>query len=127
MRWSSPPAMNSSGARASLRKSTKVSCGPGWRLASTLPQKTLPDAGFRNGYLGLTRTGAKDSMTLTPEGVRGINSQGGTVLGTSRGLQDPAEMVDTLAQRAIDVLFVVGGDGTLRGAQEIADEADRRG
>jgi 6-phosphofructokinase 1 len=36
-------------------------------------------------------------------------------------------MVDTLTQRAIDVLFVVGGDGTLRGAQEIADEADRRG
>jgi len=83
--------------------------------------------GFRNGYLGLTRTGAKDSMTLTPEGVRGINSQGGTVLGTSRGWQEPAEMVDTLTQRAIDVLFVIGGDGTLRGAQEIADEADRRG
>jgi 6-phosphofructokinase 1 len=83
--------------------------------------------GFRNGYLGLTRAGAKDSMTLTPESVRGINSQGGTVLGTSRGWQDPAEMVDTLTQQAIDVLFVVGGDGTLRGAQEIADEADRRG
>jgi 6-phosphofructokinase 1 len=83
--------------------------------------------GFRNGYLGLTRTGAKDSLTLTPEGVRGINSQGGTVLGTSRGWQDPAEMVDTLTQRAIDILFVVGGDGTLRGAQEIVEEADRRG
>jgi 6-phosphofructokinase 1 len=83
--------------------------------------------GFRNGYLGLTRTGAKESMTLTPEGVRGINSEGGTVLGTSRGRQDPAEVVDTLAQRAIDILFVVGGDGSLRGAQAIAEEADRRG
>jgi 6-phosphofructokinase 1 len=83
--------------------------------------------GFRNGYLGLTRSGSKDSMTLTPDSVRGINSEGGTVLGTSRGGQDPAEMVDTLAQRAIDVLFVVGGDGTLRGAQALADEAERRG
>jgi 6-phosphofructokinase 1 len=83
--------------------------------------------GFRNGYLGLTRTGAKDSMTLTPETVRGINGEGGTMLGTSRGQQDVVEMVDTLAQRAIDILFVVGGDGTLRGAQAIADEADRRG
>jgi 6-phosphofructokinase 1 len=83
--------------------------------------------GFRNGYLGLTRTGAKDSMTLTPETVRGINGEGGTMLGTSRGQQDVVEMVDTLAQRAIDMLFVVGGDGTLRGAQAIADEADRRG
>jgi 6-phosphofructokinase 1 len=83
--------------------------------------------GFRNGYLGLTRTGAKDSMTLTPETVRGINGEGGTMLGTSRGQQDVVESVDTLAQRAIDMLFVVGGDGTLRGAQAIADEADRRG
>jgi 6-phosphofructokinase 1 len=83
--------------------------------------------GFRNGYLGLTRTGAKDSMTLTPEAVRGISGEGGTVLGTSRGRQDAAEMVDTLVERAIDVLFVVGGDGSLRGAQAIADEADRRG
>jgi 6-phosphofructokinase 1 len=83
--------------------------------------------GFRNGYLGLTRTGAKDSMTLTPETVRGINGEGGTMLGTSRGQQDVVEMVDTLAQRAIDMLFVVGGDGTLRGAQAIADQADRRG
>jgi 6-phosphofructokinase 1 len=83
--------------------------------------------GFRNGYLGVTRTGAKDGMTLTPETVRGINGEGGTMLGTSRGEQDVVEMVDTLAQRAIDMLFVVGGDGTLRGAQAIADEADRRG
>jgi 6-phosphofructokinase 1 len=83
--------------------------------------------GFCNGYLGLTRTGAKDSMTLTPETVRGINGEGGTVLGTSRGQQDVVEMVDTLAQRAIDMLFVVDGDGTLRGAQAITDEADRRG
>ena len=36
-------------------------------------------------------------------------------------------MVDTLLARGIDVLFVVGGDGSLRGAQAIADEAARRG
>jgi 6-phosphofructokinase 1 len=83
--------------------------------------------GFRNGYLGLTGAAVKDSITLTPDGVRGINREGGTVLGTSRGRQDPAEVVDNLAERAIDVLFVIGGDGTLRGAYAIADEADRRG
>jgi 6-phosphofructokinase 1 len=36
-------------------------------------------------------------------------------------------MVDTLLEHQIDVLFVVGGDGSLRGAQRIADEAARRG
>ena len=73
--------------------------------------------GFRNGYRGLTRAGAADAVELTPAAVRGINDQGGTVLGTSRGGQDPAEMVDTLVARGIDVLFVIGGDGTLRGGR----------
>ena len=36
-------------------------------------------------------------------------------------------MVETLRLRRIDVLFVIGGDGSLRGAQTIADEAQRRG
>jgi 6-phosphofructokinase 1 len=83
--------------------------------------------GFRNGYRGLTRAGGVDTLALTPETVRGLTDQGGTVLGTSRGNQDPAEMVDTLLDQDIDVLFVVGGDGSLRGAQTIADEAARRG
>ena len=83
--------------------------------------------GFRNGYRGLTKPGAEDAVDLTPARVEGINDQGGTVLGTSRGAQDAAEMVDTLAARGIELLFVVGGDGTLRGAQKIADEAGRRG
>jgi len=83
--------------------------------------------GFRHGYRGLTKAGAKDAVGLTPASVDGINGQGGTVLGTSRGGQDPAEMLDTLLDRGIDILFVVGGDGSLRGAQAIADEAARRG
>jgi 6-phosphofructokinase 1 len=83
--------------------------------------------GFRNGYRGLTARGAAGAVALTPDAVRTINTQGGTVLGTSRGAQDPVEMVDTLVARRIDVLFVVGGDGSLRGAQAIADEASRRG
>jgi 6-phosphofructokinase 1 len=83
--------------------------------------------GFRNGYLGLTRARAAEAVALTPEAVEGINDKGGTVLGTSRGGQDPAEMVDTLVERGIDILFVVGGDGALRGALAIADEVARRG
>jgi 6-phosphofructokinase 1 len=36
-------------------------------------------------------------------------------------------MVATLERLGVNVLFVIGGDGTLRGAQRIADEADQRG
>ena len=36
-------------------------------------------------------------------------------------------MVDTLAALRIGVLFVIGGDGTLRGATKIVAEVERRG
>ena len=80
--------------------------------------------GFRNGYQGLTDGSAP--MPLTPEAVKDIHSRGGTALGTSRGGQDTATMVDTLLQHGVDMLFVIGGDGTLRGAQKLAAEAMRR-
>ena len=83
--------------------------------------------GFRNGYRGLTADGAKDVVALTRSTVHDIQHRGGTVLGTSRGAQDPDDMVDTLVERGIAVLFVIGGDGSLRGAQRIAEAADVRG
>ena len=42
------------------------------------------------------------------------------MLGTSRGAQDSDEMVDCLVSHGIDILFVVGGDGSMRGAAGIA-------
>jgi 6-phosphofructokinase 1 len=81
--------------------------------------------GFRNGNQGLI--GEAEPVPLTPDLVAGIHNRGGTILGTSRGHQDSAEIVTTLARLGVSVLFVVGGDGTLRGAQEIADEASGRG
>jgi 6-phosphofructokinase 1 len=80
--------------------------------------------GFRNGYAGLV--GAYEPLALTPDLVADIHTHGGTVLGTSRGNQDPDRMVATLAERGICVLFVVGGDGTLRGAQKIAETAQAK-
>ncbi|MDX6213069.1 MAG: 6-phosphofructokinase 1, partial [Frankiales bacterium] len=80
--------------------------------------------GFRNGYLGLVK--AEEPVALTPSVVADIHTQGGTILGTSRGDQDPEEMVATLVRLGISVLFVIGGDGTLRGAQKIADTAAGR-
>jgi 6-phosphofructokinase 1 len=51
---------------------------------------------------------------------------GGTILGTSRGPQDPESTVRFLEERKIDILFCVGGDGTQRGAHDIAAEVARR-
>ena len=83
--------------------------------------------GVTDGYRGLTAEGAKSARPLTVDVVHDIQNSGGTILGTSRGAQDPQEMVDTLVGLGINVLFVVGGDGSLRGAQGIADVAAERG
>jgi len=63
---------------------------------------------------------------LTTEIVRGIHEDGGTILGSSRGPQDPAAMVRTLEELGVGILFTIGGDGTLKGARAIAEEAARQ-
>jgi 6-phosphofructokinase 1 len=65
-------------------------------------------------------------LELTPKAVEDIHQQGGTILGSSRGPQDVSEMVDTLERMNVGILFTIGGDGTLRGAQAIAEEIGRR-
>jgi 6-phosphofructokinase 1 len=82
--------------------------------------------GFRYGYEGLTRQGVPP-VELTPAAVAHIHQQGGSLLGQSRGKQEATAMVDRLQDLGVNVLFPVGGDGTLRGAHAIAEEAARRG
>ena len=83
--------------------------------------------GFCNGYQGLIAKYKRGTVDLTPESVSGISEHGGTILGTSRGRQDPVEMVDCLERLGFNVLFVIGGDGTLRGARlRTLTEEDRR-
>ncbi|HRJ73735.1 MAG TPA: ATP-dependent 6-phosphofructokinase, partial [Terrimicrobiaceae bacterium] len=64
---------------------------------------------------------------LTPGYVSNIHTFGGTDLGTSRGPQDPSRMVDRLQELKVNILFVVGGDGSQRGGRAIQEEAFRRG
>jgi 6-phosphofructokinase 1 len=82
--------------------------------------------GFRNGYQGFVASYGHGIVELTPENVADIPAEGGTVLGTSRGHQDPQEIVDCLERLNINVLFVVGGDGSMRGAMRIAEVAAER-
>ncbi len=81
--------------------------------------------GVRYGLQGLV-PGGEPPMDLDPDVVDDIHEFGGTILGSSRGGQDTARIVDTLANRNINILFMLGGDGTLRAARDIAEEALRR-
>jgi 6-phosphofructokinase 1 len=83
--------------------------------------------GFCNGYQGFIAKYRRAVLDLTPRVVSDINEHGGTILGTSRGQQDAGEIVDCLEQMSINVLFVIGGDGTLRGAMQITREIANRG
>lgn len=83
--------------------------------------------GFRNGYQGFVARYGRSVLDLTPEFVSSINADGGTILGTSRGEQNPEEIVDCLERMNINILFVIGGDGTLRGAMKIAGVVAERG
>ena len=83
--------------------------------------------GFPYGYEGLTYRFGHAPVELDPAAVSRIHEYGGTILGSSRGNQDISEMVDTMDRMNLGMLFAVGGDGTLRGAQAIAEEIQRRG
>jgi 6-phosphofructokinase 1 len=82
--------------------------------------------GFKFGYEGLRWADRFPPIDLTPEYVSNIHEMGGTILGSSRGNQEAAYLVDTLERLNIGILFAIGGDGTLRGAHSIAEEIKRR-
>lgn len=78
------------------------------------------DGGYRGFY-------ARNTITLTPKSVNDIHKRGGTVLGTSRGGHDKGKIVDSIQDRGINQVYIIGGDGTQRGASVIFEEIRRRG
>jgi 6-phosphofructokinase 1 len=82
--------------------------------------------GVRYGFQGFIPRYHHDLMKLTPEIVANIHTFGGTILSSSRGPQDVGEIVDALERLNIHILFLIGGDGTLRAADLICDEIARR-
>src|ERR1017187_5888237 len=124
-RWPASTAWTRCGV---LLISGGISCGPGLNnvirgLVLELAENygVTDIVGFRDGYRGLVN--GEEPMPLTPALVADIHNRGGTILGTSRGGQDPADMVTTLVRYGVSVLVVIGGDGTLAGAGEIAGAA----
>lgn len=83
--------------------------------------------GIRFGLQGFIPEYGHEIVELTPASVSNIHEFGGTILGSSRGPQKPEDVVDALERSNIGVLFVIGGDGTLKAAQKIHEEVTRRG
>ena len=83
--------------------------------------------GIRYGFEGLNPQYGHPVIDLTPQSVEEIHRFGGTYLGTSRGPQDTSVMVNRLGELGVNILFVVGGDGSQRGAADICRESRKRG
>ncbi|MFT4186211.1 MAG: ATP-dependent 6-phosphofructokinase [Micrococcaceae bacterium] len=80
--------------------------------------------GFKDGWRGLIEN---DYMELTPHEVRGLNKQGGTILGTSRvsAFADhggPEVIEKVVNDLGLDGIIAIGGDGTMACANRIAEE-----
>ncbi|KAJ8432181.1 hypothetical protein Cgig2_008633 [Carnegiea gigantea] len=96
--------------------------------------------GIEGGYKGFY---ARNTITLTPKSVNDIHKRGGTILGTSRGGHDTMKIVNSIEDRGINQVnkfcycsmlyytvyqvYIIGGDGTHRGASLIFEEIRRRG
>ena len=83
--------------------------------------------GIQYGLAGFIPEQGYDVIELTPEYVSRIHEFGGTVLGSSRGPQDPEAIVDALERLNVGILFMVGGDGTMRAASKVVAEISARG
>lgn len=107
-----------------------VTCGglcPGLNNVTREIVKTLVQAygiggkvyGIQGGFRGFYDFDNYHPLELTPELVQNIHHEGGTVLGSSRGGFDLDKILAFLESRQISQLFVIGGDGTHRGAFRI--------
>ena len=84
--------------------------------------------GIKYGYQGFLDDYGFPMIDLNTDAVNDIHKFGGTILGTSRGGGNrTSEIVNRLEELKINVLFLIGGDGTLKGALAIANEVEKRG
>ena len=82
--------------------------------------------GIQYGFEGFISSYNHPIVELTPSGVDDIHLVGGSILGSSRGNQDVGQIVDTLQILNVNILFCIGGDGTLHGAHAIYEEITNR-
>lgn len=82
--------------------------------------------GIRGGYKGFYDP-AYPPIELTPDIVEDIHHRGGTVLSSSRGGFDLEKILTFIEKMNIKQLYVIGGDGTHRGAFRIHEGCLEKG
>jgi 6-phosphofructokinase 1 len=82
--------------------------------------------GIQYGFKGFLPEYNFPVIDLDPDIVDDIHKIGGTMLGSSRGGNDPAAVVDAIERMNLNIVFTIGGDGTQRGALAVAKEVERR-
>jgi len=84
-------------------------------------------SGIRYGYKGFLPESQFSLKQLDPDVVDNIHKLGGTFLGSARGGgKEVIKIVDTIERLNLNMLFIIGGDGTQRGTLDIADEVEKR-
>lgn len=101
------------GMNAAIRAVTRAAIYAGWKVF-----------GIYRGYEGLINDDVKE---MTTESVSGIIFEGGTILRTARSkefmtVEGRAKAYTTIQKYGIDALIVIGGNGSLAGAQQFAKE-----
>jgi 6-phosphofructokinase 1 len=102
------------------------------------PGYRLEVLGYIGGLNALLHDGLRSNRELTLEDVRGNMHLGGSIIGTSRAdeLLDKdtvarrerlLHIVRTLERHALDILYVIGGDGSMRAAHAIWKTASSEG
>jgi 6-phosphofructokinase 1 len=108
---------------------------PGMNAAIWSALRTALAAGVEvfaiyDGYEGLIQDRIRK---LRPAEVDGSLTTGGTMLGTARSMafasseEKRAVAADNLIKRHIDGLIIIGGDGSIRGAQALANIVKQKG
>lgn len=79
--------------------------------------------GIKSGYRGFY---SSEPVVLNPKLVHNWHKKGGTVLESSRGGFDLHKIVDAIEAHGFNQVYIIGGDGTMRGAVNIFEEVKRR-
>ena len=103
------------GMNAAIRAVTRAGISNGFTIK-----------GIYRGWEGLING---DIKTFTTENVSGIINQGGTILKTARSqefreFEGRQKAYNKMQEEGIDALVVIGGNGSLNGAREFAQEFD---
>lgn len=99
------------GINAAVRAIVRTAIDQGWQTF-----------GVRHGYCGLAND---DLLPLSLRDVGGIMQHGGTILGSKRYpefkvAETQEKAIHVLQQRGMDVLVVIGGDGSQEGAYALS-------